>query len=138
MKIKHTNSPNTEDIYFLRDKIREEIVEYWSTEPFGFFIRNEADEIIAGCHGNITLGSFTSIHTNQLWVNPNNRKQGLASMLMEKVHEYGRIKECSMATVITMSFQSAIKLYKKLGYKIDLERKDNIHGASCLFLRKDL
>jgi GNAT superfamily N-acetyltransferase len=138
MKIKHTNSPNTEDIYFLRDKIREEIAEYRSTEPFGFFIRNEAGEIIYGCNGYITLGAFTSIHTNQLWVHPCNRKQGLASMLMEKVHQYGRLKECSIATVITMSFQSAITLYKKLGYKIDLKRKDNIHGASCFFLRKDL
>ena len=57
---------------------------------------------------------------------------------LQKVHQYGRLKECSIATVITMSFQSAITLYKKLGYQIDLERKDNIHGASCLFLRKDL
>ena len=138
MKIKYTNSPNTKDIQFIRDKIQEEIAEYRSTEAFGFFIRNEADKIIAGCHGYITLGAFTSIHINQLWVHPYHRKQGLATLLMEEAHQHGRLKECSMATVITMSFQSAVKFYEKLGYKIDLERKDNLHGASCLFLRKDL
>ena len=57
---------------------------------------------------------------------------------MKEVHEYGKNQGCNMATICTISFQKALNLYEKLGYKVDLERKDNVNGTSCLFLRKDL
>ena len=87
MKIEYTNSPKAEDIEFLTAKIDEEIKEYGSSLPFAFFIKNKDDQIIAGCNGCATLAC---IYTDQLWVDPNYRNQGLAKNLMEKVHEYGR------------------------------------------------
>ena len=135
MKIEHTNSPKAEDIEFLTAKIDEEIKEYGSAFPFAFFIRNKDDQIIAGCNGYIIFGC---IYTDQLWVDPIYRNQGFTKSLMEKVHEYGRERGCSMATLCTMNFQNAIKFYEKLVYKVDFERHGYIKESSCLFLRKDL
>lgn len=135
MKIEQANSPKPEDIEYLTQKINEEITAYGSAFPFGFFIRDENDKIIAGCNGYIIFGC---IYTDQLWVDTSYQKQGLARKLMNKVHEYGRLENCKMATVNTMSFQNALKFYEKLGYKVDLERKGYNNNSSCLFLRKNL
>lgn len=133
--LEQTNSPKAEDIKFLTDKINEEIKGYGSAFPFAFFIRNKDEQIIAGCNGYIIFGC---IYTDQLWVNPDYRHQGLAKNLMQQVHEYGINKGCSMATICTMSFQNAVNFYKKLGYKVDFQRQGYAKDASCLFLRKDL
>ncbi len=135
MNIQKTNSPTPEDIEFLTKKLNEEIKDYGSCKPFGFFIRDESQKIIAGCNGYIIFGC---IYTDQLWVDSNYRNQGLARELMNKVHEYGRLENCKMATVNTMSFQNALKFYEKLGYNVDLERKGYNNDSSCLFLRKEL
>jgi len=135
MKIEHTLMPTSQDIDFLTQKINEETAEFGSAYPFAFFIRNDADEIIAGCNGSIIFGS---IYTDQLWVHPEYRKSGLGHNLMEKVHDYGRESGCMMATVATMSFQGATEFYKKLGYTIDFERAGYTKNASCIFLKKNL
>lgn len=135
MKIQKTNSPSLKDIEYLTQRINEEITDYGSAFPFGFFIRDKNNKIIAGCNGYIIFGC---IYTDQLWVDNNYRKQGLAKNLMTKVHEYGRLENCKMATVNTMSFQNALKFYEKLGYMVDLERKGYNNDSSCLFLRKEL
>lgn len=135
MNIKQTNSPKPEDIEYLTQKINEEIKDYGSCKPFGFFIRDESQKIIAGCNGYIIFGC---IYTDQLWVDTNYRRQGLARKLMKKVHEYGVEQGCKIATLCTMSFQNAFNFYEKLGYKVDLERKGYNSDSSCLFLRKDL
>ena len=136
MNIELDYSPNAKDIEFLTTKINEETKEeYGSNFPFAFFIRNQDDQIIAGCNGYIIFGC---IYTDQLWVDPDYRNQGLAKSLMEKVHEYGRKQGCNMATICTMSFQNAVNFYKKLEYKVDFERQGYVKDASCLFLRKDL
>jgi ribosomal protein S18 acetylase RimI-like enzyme len=135
MKIEHTSFPQTKDIEYLTQKIDEEIKKYGSSLPFAFFIRNEEDQIIAGCNGCVIFGC---VYTDQLWVDPNYRNQGLARSLMQQVHEYARKQGCRMATLCSMNFQNAIKFYEKLGYKVDFERQGYTKDASCLFLRKDL
>ena len=135
MNIERTNSPDLKDIEYLTKKINEEITDYGSAFPFGFFIRDENAKIIAGCNGYIIFGC---IYTDQLWVDSNHRNQGLAKSLMNKVHEYGLEQDCKIATLSTMNFQNALKFYEKLGYKIDFERKGYTKAASCLFLRKEL
>ena len=135
MNIQKTNSPKPEDIEYLTKKINEEITDYGSAFPFGFFIRDENDKIIAGCNGYIIFGC---IYTDQLWVDSNYRNQSLAKNLMNKVHEYGTKQGCKMATLCTMNFQNALKFYEKLGYKIDFERQGYAKASSCLLLRKEL
>ncbi|MCE2991615.1 MAG: GNAT family N-acetyltransferase [Candidatus Jidaibacter sp.] len=135
MNIEFTSTPASEDIDFLTQKINQETPEFGEAHPFAFFIRDERNQIIAGCNGSVIFGS---IYTDQLWVHPNYRKNGLGHQLMEAVHDYGRRSGCSMATVATMSFQGAKTFYEKLGYVVDFERLGYTQNSSCHFMRKEL
>ena len=135
VNIQHTSTPASEDIDFLTQKINQETPDFGSAHPFAFFVRDEHNQIIAGCNGSVIFGS---IYTDQLWVHPDHRKNGLGHKLMEAVHDYGRKSECSMATVATMSFQNATAFYEKLGYVSDFKRQGYTRGSSCIFLKRSL
>lgn len=123
------------DIDFLTQKINDETPEFGTAYPFAFFIRDEDNQIIAGCNGSVIFGA---IYTDQLWVDPKHRKRGLGYKLMDQVHHYGSENGCSMATVATMSFQEAKGFYEKLGYAVDFERPGYVKNTRCIFLKKSL
>ena len=133
--IEFTSSPMATDIDFLTQKINQETPEFGEAHPFAFFIRDEKNQIIAGCNGSVIFGS---IYTDQLWVHPDHRKNGLGYQLMEAVHDYGRRSGCRIATVATMSFQGAKTFYEKLGYVSDFERPGYTQNSSCIFLKRSL
>jgi GNAT superfamily N-acetyltransferase len=135
VNIQYTSTPASEDIDFLTQKINQETPEFGEAHPFAFFIRDERNQIIAGCNGSVI---FVSIYTDQLWVHPDHRKKGLGHQLMEAVHDYGRKSGCTMATVATMSFQNAKAFYERLGYLSDFERPGYTHSSSCIFLKRGL
>ena len=134
-KIEYTKNPATSDIDFLTKQINQETSEFGGAHPFAFFIRDERNQIIAGCNGSVIFGS---IYTDQLWVHPDHRKKGLGHKLMEAVHDYGRKSGCAMATVATMSFQGAKAFYERLGYLSDFERPGYTQNSSCIFLKRSL
>jgi ribosomal protein S18 acetylase RimI-like enzyme len=123
------------DIDYLTTKINEEKPEFGKAYPFAFFIKDDKKRIIGGCNGSVIFGN---IYTDQLWVDPNYRNNGLGYKLMEKVHEYGVKSGCSSAIIATMNFQEALIFYEKLGYVIEFERKGYNKGASCILMRKEL
>jgi len=135
VKIQYTSTPASVDIDFLTQKINQETPEFGEAHPFAFFIRDEKNQIIAGCNGSVIFGS---IYTDQLWVHPDHRKKGLGHQLMEAVHDYGRKLGCTMATVATMSFQGAKTFYEKLGYVSDFERPGYTQNSSCILLKWSL
>jgi GNAT superfamily N-acetyltransferase len=136
MDIEFPKSPSLTDVDFLTQKINQETPEFGAAYPFAFFLRDEKSQIIiAGCNGSVIFGS---IYTDQLWVHPAHRKNGLGHQLMKAVHDYGCRSGCSMATVATMSFQGAKAFYEKLGYVSDFERPGYTQNSSCHFMRKDL
>jgi GNAT superfamily N-acetyltransferase len=129
------NSIDSIDIDFLTQKINQETPEFGAAYPFAFFIRDENNQIIAGCNGSVVFGA---IYTDQLWVHPDHRRAGLGHQLMSQIHAYGREKGCTMATVATMSFQKAKAFYEKLGYVVDFERSGYTKQSSCIFLKRSL
>ena len=135
VNIQYTSTPASEDIDFLTQKINQETPEFGEAHPFAFFIRDERNQIIAGCNGSVIFGS---IYTDQLWVHLNHRKNGLAHQLMETVHDYDRRSGCRIATVATMSFQGAKSFYEKLGYVSDFKRLGYTQNSSCIFLKRNL
>jgi len=135
MKIERTSTPASGDIDFLTKEINHETPEFGEAYPFAFFVRDESNKIIAGCNGNIIFGS---IYTDQLWVHPDHRRKGVGHKLMAKAHDYGHKLGCTMATVSTMSFQSALDFYEKLGYVVDFERPGYTQNSSCIFLTRSL
>lgn len=135
MSLEYISNPSSEDIDFLTQKINQETPKFAKAYPFAFFIRDEKKQIIAGCNGSIIFGS---IYTDQLWVHPDYRRNGLGLQLMETVHDYGRGSGCGIATVATMSFQGAQEFYEKLGYVSDFERSGYTQNSSCIFLKRVL
>lgn len=135
MNIQYTSTPESADIDFLTQKINTETPDFGSSFPFAFFIRDDNQQIMAGCNGSVVYGS---IYTDQLWVDIPYRQTGLGLKLMEAVHKLGIEQGCQMATVATMSFQGAQTFYEKLGYIVDFEREGYAESSSCLFLRKNL
>ena len=135
MSLEHTSTPASADIDFLTQRINQETPEFGEAQPFAFFIRDEKNQIIAGCNGSVIFGS---IYTDQLWAHPSHRKNGLGHKLMGAFHDYGRRSGCSMATVATMSFQGAKTFYEKLGYVSDFDRPGYTQNSSCIFLKRSL
>ena len=130
-----TSIPEAMDTDFLTQKINQETPEFGEAHSFAFFMRDERNQIIAGCNGSVI---FSSIYTDQLWVHQDHSKNSLGRKLMEIVHDYGRKSGCSMATAATMSFQGASAFYEKLGYVVDFERPGYTQNSSCIFLRLSL
>lgn len=135
MKIEFTSNPNSADINFLTKMIDNETPNLPKVSSLAFFIRDDSNNIIAGCNCFMIYGS---IYTDQLWVHPEHRKLGLGKKLIESVHDYGKSNGCTTASLTTMSFQNAISFYQKLGYNIDFEMPGYADGALRLFLSKKL
>ena len=102
---------------------------------FSFFTRDDDNHIIAGANGYVIYGV---IYTDQLWVDRAYRNQGLARVLMEKVHQFGLTEGCRKASVSTMSFQKARDFYEKLGYQVNFERTGHVNESSCYFMSKNI
>ena len=56
MNIEHSCTPA--DIDFLTQKINQETPDFGSAHPFAFFVRDEKNQIIAGCNGSVIFGSI--------------------------------------------------------------------------------
>lgn len=134
MRLDFTLPPSSKDIDFLTQKINEETKSAGSAYPFAFFIRDDKEEIIAGCNGSVI---FKTIHIDQLWVHPDYRGSGKGRELMEQVHVLGYKKGCKLATVVTMDFQGAREFYEHLGYICDFERGGG-DNTKMYFLKKEL
>ena len=136
--IETTFSPTSQDIDALTDGINQAVKELGieaTAYPFGFFMRDDAGSLIAGCNGSVIFGS---IYTDQLWVHPDYRGQGYGRQLMEKVHQLGQEKGCDFATVTTTSFQGSRSFYEHLGYVCEFEQSGYANGGTCAFMRKFL
>ena len=128
-----TTFPVTSDIDFLMQKINEEVPVFGAATPFALFLRDEAGNMMAGGNGSVIFGC---IYTDQLWVHPAYRKNGLGHQLMDEAHEYRKKMGCSMATVNTISLQCSQSFYEKLGYRVDFQRWGYHQDSVCLFIRK--
>ncbi|MGD2169940.1 MAG: GNAT family N-acetyltransferase, partial [Chlamydiota bacterium] len=98
MKFEITESPSSQEIEFLTQKINEDAIDQGQAYAFAILVRGESGKILAGCNGSIVFGS---IYTDQLWIDSSFRRRGVGKKLMEKVHEYGKKNGCSIATVAT-------------------------------------
>jgi ribosomal protein S18 acetylase RimI-like enzyme len=77
------------------------------------------------------------LHIKYPLVKERHRGQGIGRELVKHAFEYGKEQGCDFTYVETMSFQ-AINFYKKLGFKVELQRDGYSHKTSFYYLRKDL
>jgi GNAT superfamily N-acetyltransferase len=135
LELEYKSDPSASDLEFLSQGLTNSLPENISAiEPFGFFLRDESNTILAGASG---YKLFGSIYTHLLWVIPSLRGQGHGTALMQAVEKLGREKNCRLATVNTFSFQ-ALPFYLALGYQIDFERKGYENGAINYYLSKTI
>ncbi|HVV68470.1 MAG TPA: GNAT family N-acetyltransferase [Gammaproteobacteria bacterium] len=103
-------------------------------EPFAFFIRDRNNVIKGGCNGNI---GYNWLYIDQLWIDEQLRGKGYGTKLMRAAEKLGLEKKCLSGAVNTTSWE-ALDLYKKLGYRVELERHGLPKNSIFYFLRKEL
>jgi len=100
---------------------------------FGFFIKDEKDQIIGGITGYI-YSKVLSI--NLLWVEKTLRGKGYGSDLLKKAEKHARDIGCAFATLETLNWQ-APEFYKKNGYKEEFRQEGYEKNSTKIHFRKD-
>jgi GNAT superfamily N-acetyltransferase len=116
-RLKLETEPAFADVRFLLDRLYDYNVERTGRDDgqwLAVFARDEKDQIVAGLHG-WTWGGWLKI--DQLWVSPEERRQGKGRQLLLMAETEARKRGCSQATLDTFSFQ-APDFYAKFGYRI--------------------
>jgi GNAT superfamily N-acetyltransferase len=90
------DSPDPAELALLEDRVAAAAIEAAGAgedRAFAVFVRNEADEIVAGISG-MTWGGFCELHA--LWVDEPLRGRGLARALMAKAESLARSRGCAL------------------------------------------
>jgi GNAT superfamily N-acetyltransferase len=99
---------------------------------FGFFVRNEQGEIVAGLTG------WTWAHAcevKDLWVHPALRGGGYGQRLLESAEQEARLHGCTVILIRSHSFQ-APAFYQKFGYELAWQLNDFPPGYQDCYLVK--
>lgn len=125
-----------------RDFIRTKVIEHNrkslegtvkpTSEQASFIARNDNEDIIGGV---TTTVFWQHLHVDFLWVDENERGQGIAEQLMQQVEAYARSLQCRLMIVETFSFQ-APEFYKKQGFQEFGVIEDHPEGHSFHYFEK--
>jgi GNAT superfamily N-acetyltransferase len=127
--------PTAEEHDFLEAKLYEyncAQVKQDDGQLFGYFIRDEHQEIVAGLTG-WTWAQACEIRT--LWVHPEWRSQGYGQSLLEAAEQEARSRGCKVILISSYSFQ-APGFYQKHGYELVWRLDDFPVGHKQCFLVK--
>lgn len=136
-KITFEETPKQEDVQILENGISEYDVKNKKYNPatlFAFFLRDDNEKIVGGCHGEIMYGHLFIGH---IWVDEALRGQGYGTQLMNATEKFAREKACHFLATNTMDWQ-APDFYKRQGFYIEFERHGFDKDAVLYYLRKDL
>lgn len=128
-----------EDITFVRESLRSfnsrfvADIPYRKAEPVSLIIREDG-RIIGGLVGNIY---WQCCHVDYLWVDESYREKKYGTMLLQKIEEFAREKNCLFMHLDTLSFQ-ALGFYKKCGYSVFGELDGYPDGIVRYYLKKVL
>lgn len=129
--------PTAEEIQFMEDRLYEHNSARTGKDDgqlFGFFIRNEKQEIIGGLSG-WTWAGACQIQT--LWVYPSLRGQGYGEKLLDAAEQEARVRGCQIIMLESYSFQ-APGFYQKHGYELAYQLQDFPPGHQNNYLVKRL
>ncbi|KOR90324.1 GNAT family N-acetyltransferase [Paenibacillus solani] len=121
--------------------VRKKLIEYNSAQvPNGIYeevnlcMKNDNGEIIAGLNSAVC---WNWMEIDILWVEENNRKNGLGKRLLVEAEKIARSKKCTFIKLNTFSFQ-APEFYKKYGYKEIAIIENAPLGSNHYYFKKDL
>jgi GNAT superfamily N-acetyltransferase len=128
--------PSPEEQAFLEDRLYEfnrDQVGRDDGRLFGFFIRNDRQEIVAGTCG-WTWARACEVRT--LWVHASYRRCGYGRALLASAEDEARVRGCEVILISTYSFQ-APEFYRKHGYEFTCQLEDFPPGhRHCYFLKR--
>ncbi|MGM0898335.1 MAG: GNAT family N-acetyltransferase [Bacillota bacterium] len=131
---------NKNDSEFIRRKVIEHNMNNLPDEvktpieQFSFVLKDDAGKITGG----LTATSFWQhLHIDFLWVDESLRGQGYGRLLLEKIEQSAKEKNCRLITLDTFSFQ-APEFYKQNGYEVFGLLEDHPRGFNQYFLQKRL
>lgn len=127
--------PSANDLQFLEDRLYEFNSGQTGKDDgqlFGFFIRNEQNEIVAGCCG-WTWAQACEIQS--LWVHSSWRGGGYGRTLLESAENEAREHNCKVIVVRSYSFQAPM-FYQKCGYELAWQLNDFPFGHQHCYLVK--
>ncbi len=126
-----------QDGQFLEDELYAYNVEhtgYDDGELLTIWVKNTANEIVAGCHGWTWGGSG---YIRDLWVHKDLRGQGYGSKLLQAAEQEVIARGCHHVVLESYSFQ-APDFYQKHGYEVFAVLEDHPRGHRNYYLRKRL
>ncbi|MCC8483309.1 MAG: GNAT family N-acetyltransferase [Rickettsia endosymbiont of Labidopullus appendiculatus] len=103
-------------------------------KSFSFTCFDNDKNFVAGVDGKSFYGC---LYVDMLWVSENFRGQSYGTLLMAKVQEVARERNCKFMTVCTTDWQ-AKPFYEKLGFKLEFIRSGYDKDSEVYYLRKDL
>lgn len=130
-------TPSAEELQFLEDRIYEHNSSRTGRDDgrsFGFFIRDEQDEIVAGLDG------WTWAQACQIlnfWVHSDLRGRGYGHALLESAESEARARGCRVVALNSYSFQSP-GFYLNHGYELVHQLRDFPPGHEDNWLVKRL
>lgn len=98
-------------------------------------IKNENDEIIAGC--NSYMYCWDTLYIDVLWINENYRKKGYGSLLLQEIEKVSIENGCKLMHLTTFDFQ-AKDFYLKHGYEIYGILNYKHMGFNCYSMKKEI
>jgi GNAT superfamily N-acetyltransferase len=129
--------PTVQDGEFLEDQLYDYNVKqtgYDDGQRVTIWVKNHADEIMAGLHG-WTWGGSCAIR--DLWVHEDLRGQGYGTQLLQAAEQEARRRGCHQVVLESYSFQ-APDFYQQHGYEVFAVLEDHPRGHRNYYLRKHL
>jgi GNAT superfamily N-acetyltransferase len=129
------STPTPEDLQFLEDRLYEHNRAQTGQDDgqlFSFWIRDSAQQIIAGLSGWTWAGAC---EIKLLWVHADWRGHGYGQALLEAAEDEARARGCQVILIASYSFQ-APGFYQKHGYQLAWQLDDFPPGHRYCYLVK--
>lgn len=137
LSVELVDNPSQQQYEILSDGIRQHSTEekgFQERSQHGAFFVKEGEQIVGGVGFYVNLGS---LEIEKFWVDKKYRSQKIGSLLLSKVEEEGKRRDCRFATLGTGDWEG-LGFYLKHKYTVEFKRGGYDNNSTYYFLRKDL
>jgi len=126
--------PPQEDLDYVREQFlafNDRQCGVFPAKALNLFVYGPEEQIIAGLVGEVSWGW---LHVDIIWVLETYRRSGIGSALMDRAETEAIAMGVNQAYLETTDFQAA-EFYKKRGYHIFTQLKDQPPGHVCYYMK---
>jgi GNAT superfamily N-acetyltransferase len=131
------DSPKPADLTLLEERVAAAAIAaagVGEDEPFGIFVRDDEQRIVAGISG-MTWGGCCELHA--MWVDEPLRGRGLARALMAEAEAVAKRRGCALVELFAYDLLAA-GLFERLGYESVGVVEGCPAGSAARWFRKSL